>query len=119
MGNKSESQKIYLKTIFELEQTLEKVRSVDIAAALGYTKPSVSNMMKKLRLKGLVSDKESDGILLTEKGKEEVAKFSGRLEVIADFLMKLGAEHESARENAVRIERVLSEDIYQLINSNT
>lgn len=110
-----ESQKIYLRTIAELGQTLEKVRNVDIAAALGYTKPSVSNMIQKLRSTGLVSSESTTCISLTETGKKEAELFSERMDILKDFLLYLGADEKSACENAVHIEHVISDDVFQLI----
>ncbi|MBQ8881792.1 MAG: MarR family transcriptional regulator, partial [Clostridia bacterium] len=45
-----ESGEMYLETILELKNKLGNVRAIDIADALGYSKPSVSralNILKK------------------------------------------------------------------------
>lgn len=44
-----ESAENYLETILMLEQSKGRVRSIDIAVELGFSKPSVSVAMKQLR----------------------------------------------------------------------
>ena len=48
-----ESMENYLETIYVLEQKTGFVRSVDVATELGFSKPSISNAMKKLKADGL------------------------------------------------------------------
>ena len=52
--NYNESAEDYLEAILMLREQLGKVRSIDIVYKLGYSKPSISIAMKKLREKGLV-----------------------------------------------------------------
>ena len=49
-----ESAENYLEAILVLANSLGQVRSIDIANALKYTKPSVSYAMKRLRENGYV-----------------------------------------------------------------
>ena len=53
--NYNESSEDYLEAILMLREQLGKVRSIDIVYKLGYSKPSISIAMKKLREKGLIS----------------------------------------------------------------
>lgn len=49
----NESQEMYLETILRLGQKNGSVRSIDVAEALGYSKPSVSravSIMKKTNI---------------------------------------------------------------------
>ena len=49
-----ESAENYLETILILSKRLGKVRSIDIASELSYSKPSVSVAMKNLRTNGYI-----------------------------------------------------------------
>ena len=55
-----ESAEDYLEKILMLQEKLGKVRSIDIAHSMGYSKPSVSRAVKLL--------KEADYITVDEKG---------------------------------------------------
>ena len=61
-----ESAENYLETILMLEQSKGRVRSIDIAVELGFSKPSVSVAMKQLRENGYVEMTAGNFLLLTE-----------------------------------------------------
>ena len=65
-----ESAENYLETILMLEQSKGRVRSIDIAVELGFSKPSVSVAMKQLRENGYVEMTAGNFLLLTDKGRE-------------------------------------------------
>ncbi|MEG1594234.1 MAG: metal-dependent transcriptional regulator, partial [Oscillibacter sp.] len=50
-----ESAEDYLESILVLQKRLGQVRSIDIVNELGYSKPSVSIAMKKLRENGYIT----------------------------------------------------------------
>ena len=58
----------YLESILILQKRLGQVRSIDIVNELGYSKPSISIAMKKLRESGHVSMAEDGTLTLTESG---------------------------------------------------
>ena len=47
----TQSQEDYLETIYILKSQQENVRAIDVAAALGFSKPSVSHALKDLKEK--------------------------------------------------------------------
>ena len=57
-----ESAENYLETILSLKERLGMVRSIDIANELGFSKPSVSVAMKKLRESGYI-EVDADGYI--------------------------------------------------------
>ena len=65
-----ESAENYLETIYMLHRRTGAVRSVDIAAELGYSKPSVCVAMRNLREKGFILTNSDGSITLTDSGKE-------------------------------------------------
>lgn len=64
-----ESAENYLETILVLKERNGTVRSVDIAAEMGFSKPSVSVAMRNLREQDCITMGEDGLISLTEKGR--------------------------------------------------
>lgn len=113
MMNIHESAEDYLESIMMLREEKGYVRSVDIAARLSVTKPSVSFAMKKLRENGYILMDEENLITLTERGEEIAQRIFDRHRTITSFLVSLGVEPTIAREDACKMEHDLSEDSYE------
>ncbi len=110
-----ESGENYLETIFMLKKKNGFVRSIDIAHELSYTKASVSVAMKSLREAGFVTVDENGGIILTETGGEIALRMYERHELIADVLIALGVDEQTAYEDSCKIEHVISEKTFQKV----
>ena len=95
----------YLEAILTLQQKNGQVRSVDVAQELGYSKPSVSVAMKKLREQGYVQTDENGLLSLTEAGKQVAAGVYERHTTIKRTLMLLGVEEADAAEEACKLDR--------------
>ena len=105
----------YLETMLVMRERHGYIRSIDIAAELGVTKPSVSYATKRLRENGyIVMDKEGL-ITLTEKGLEIAERMYERHRLLAQFFMYLGVSEETAREDACKIEHDLSDETFMAI----
>ena len=65
-----ESAEDYLEAILILRNRRGAVRSIDIVNELGYSKPSVSIAMKKLRENGYISMAADGLITLSDSGME-------------------------------------------------
>lgn len=50
----TQSQEDYLETIYVLKSQQDNVRAIDVAAALGFSKPSVSHALKDLKEKEII-----------------------------------------------------------------
>ena len=111
----SESSEDYLETILLLSKKLPVVRSVDIAAELGYKKSSISVAMKKLRENGEITVTDAGFIYLTDEGLAHAESIYERHTFFTEFLTGLGVAPETAESDACRIEHVLSEESYQAI----
>lgn len=107
-----ESGEDYLEVILRLSRTRTTVRSVDIAAELGYSKPSVSVAMKHLREGGLVIMEADGNLLLTPEGKAIAEQVWERHSVITSLLTRLGVSPEVAHADACKIEHDLSEESF-------
>ncbi len=113
-----ESGEDYLEAILVLKNRLGLVRSIDIVNELGYSKPSVSVAMKKLRESGYIEMDESGHITLCEKGLDIAKKVNQRHEVLTDFLIHLGVSTEIARADACRLEHDLSDESFLKIKKH-
>ncbi|MBR6525796.1 MAG: metal-dependent transcriptional regulator [Clostridia bacterium] len=105
----------YLEMILMLTEKNGAVRSVDIAAGLQVSKPSVSVAMKNLRENGYIRMDKENYITLTEQGMEVASKVYRRHKILTRFLMQLGVEEEIAREDACKIEHQLSPQTFEAI----
>lgn len=110
--NLKESPEDYLETILILSDKSENVRSVDIAAHLGFSKPSVSVAMKKLRESSLISMDPYGKVSLTSEGRAIAEKVYERHQVISGLLMRIGVSRENALNDACRIEHVISDEAF-------
>jgi len=107
-----ESAENYLEAIFILKKRKGYVRSIDIATELGYSKPSVSRAMKLLRENSYVTVEADGAILLTEAGQTIAAQMYERHTFLSRFLLDLGLDEQTAKEDACRIEHVISEETF-------
>jgi len=113
-----ESAENYLETILMLKNKLGAVRSIDIANELGFSKPSVSVAMKKLRESGHINV-DSDGcISLTENGLTIAKSVYERHTHISSWLIALGVDEKTAAEDACRIEHVISQQTFEKIREH-
>lgn len=111
-----ESGENYLETIIILEQKNGTVRSIDIATALEYSKPSVSRAMGILKQAGYITMEKSGDIHLTAKGREIACRIYERHRLISDYLVgALGVPRKIADLDACRIEHIISQDSFEKI----
>lgn len=113
--NTPESKEMYLETIYLLHKRGARVKSVDVAAELGFSRPSVSNAVKKLNSMGLVYIGSGGELTLTEEGSKMAAATYDRHCVITDLLCMTGANRELAEENACRIEHIVSDEMFKIL----
>lgn len=107
-----ESPEDYLETILILSEENESVRSIDIATHLGFSKPSVSVAMKKLKENGFISMDPYGKVMLTDAGREIASKVYERHQVISGWLTSIGVSTETALNDACRIEHVISDESF-------
>lgn len=109
-----ESGENYLETVLRIMEKKGHVRSVDVAEALGVTKPSVSRAMSILRSEGYVVFADTGHIQFTEKGRAKAEAVYDRHRTISRFLMlSLGVGEELAAKDACRFEHDISEETFE------
>ena len=114
----NESMENYLETILILSKSLPVERSVDIAEDLGYKKSSISVAMKKLRENGDIEVTKEGYIYLTESGKAIANMIYERHVLMSNWLIALGVDEKTARDDACKIEHVLSKESFQAIKDH-
>jgi DtxR family Mn-dependent transcriptional regulator len=110
-----ESAEDYLESILVLQERRGQVRSIDIVNELGYSKPSVSIAMKKLRENGYISMDADGSITLNESGLAIAQRVYGRHKTISKLFVLLGVSPETASEDACKVEHDLSEETFHKI----
>lgn len=115
MGNLYESGEMYLETILKLSGIKKEIRSIDVVKEMGFSKPSVSVGMKKLRDGGYINMDKDGLITLTASGKEIATKIYERHQVLSTLLMSLGVSSKTALEDACRIEHDISDETFEAV----
>lgn len=110
-----ESPEDYLEAILVLSRELGNVRSIDVANHLGYSKPSISVAMKRLRENGYVTQDDNGYLILTGSGLSIALKIYERHLVLSQFLISIGVDEEIARKDACRMEHVISDESFEKI----
>ena len=118
MSNLYESGEMYLETILQLSEKNGNIRSIDIVHEMGFSKPSVSIGMKKLKDGGYITIDNDGYIFLTTSGKEIATKIYERHQVLSQLLMDLGVSPDTAVEDACKMEHDISEETFEAIKNH-
>ena len=110
-----ESAEDYLETILILGERNPYVRSIDIVNEMGFSKPSVSIAMKKLRENGYIAVDGEGNLTLLAPGREIAERIYGRHRLLTHFFMQLGVDEKTAAEDACKAEHILSEQTLEKI----
>ncbi|MDE6500899.1 MAG: metal-dependent transcriptional regulator [Ruminococcus sp.] len=107
----------YLETILILSKEQPDVHAIDICSYLGYSRPTVSIVLKKMKENGLVLVDGDNHITLTEKGRDVAEHIYDRHNVLSELFMLLGVSRDNAVEDACKIEHDLSDETYSVLKS--
>ncbi|MBQ7641678.1 MAG: metal-dependent transcriptional regulator [Acholeplasmatales bacterium] len=104
-----ESGENYLEAILMLSKEKDGVHAIDIVNDLGFSKPSVSIMLKKLKDEGYIEIDNNQHIHLLPEGLKIAEKILERHETLTEILTYLGVDPEIAEDDACKIEHDLSD----------
>lgn len=107
-----ESMEMYLEDIYVLSLELQTVRPVDLAKKMGFSKPTISEWMVKLRDQGYVEPENGTGLHLTAKGDEIARQVYGRHVLLCKLFEQMGVSPDTAEEDACRVEHYISEETF-------
>ena len=110
-----ESGEMYLETILILSEEGTPVRSIDISDRMGFSKPSVSRAMSRLKNDGYIETDRENRITLTEAGRAVAEKIYSRHRILTSFLVSLGVSEETASADACKIEHDISDETFEAI----
>ena len=113
-----ESAEDYLERILILQERNKEVRSIDIAHDMGFSKPSISVAMKKLKEAGLINIDKNGFITLTKEGHIIADKVYERHCVLTKVLTSIGVSEEQAEKDACKVEHVISEETFDAIKEH-
>lgn len=113
-----ESAENYLETILILSRTNPAVRSIDVVNELGFSKPSVSVAMKRLRENGYVNMDDRGFLTLTDAGREIAEGMYERHKFLSKFFMELGVPEDIAVNDACRIEHIISAETFEKLKAH-
>ena len=110
-----ESGEMYLETIFVLSKKSNYVRAIDVGEHMGYTKPSVSRALSRLKADGYVTADHDGYLNLTESGLQVARTIYERHLVLTEWLTRLGVDSQIAAQDACRIEHVISATSFEAL----
>lgn len=97
----------YLRVIYQIVKRKGYARVKDVAAELGVSPSSVTEMVRKLGSMGLVVYEKYGGITLTPRGEELARVIYERHEVFERFLRLIGVPEEVAARDSHILEHKL------------
>lgn len=112
MPASNESLEMYLENLHVLSLEKDVVRPVDLAHKMGFSKPTITEWVAKLREGGYVEPDAGLGLRLTQKGLDVAQKVYERHVVLCELLCMLGVSPETAEEDACRIEHYISDETF-------
>ncbi len=107
-----ESGEMYLESIYVLQQRNGRVRSLDVAEHMGFSKPSVSRAVAHLKAASYITVDKEGYITLTSEGMAIAEKIFERHTVISELLVRIGVSQKIAVDDACRIEHAISDETF-------
>lgn len=110
-----ESGEMYLETILILSTEKNTVRAIDVVEYMGFSKPSVSRALAKLKADKYILVNNDGHITLTESGKTIAKKIYERHTLLSKLLVRLGVDEKTAVADACKIEHDISDTTFEAI----
>ena len=104
----TETAEDYTEMIADLIRESGEARAVDLAKHFGVTGPTVNSIIRRLVRENLVISKPYRSIFLTEKGQILADYCKKRHEIVYNFLIKIGVNSETAKNDAEGLEHHVS-----------
>lgn len=112
-----ESAEMYLETILVLSKKGD-VRSIDIARAMNFSRPSVSVTVHNLEKEHYIKINENGTISLEPAGLEIAERIYERHTVLTELLISIGVSEQTASEDACKIEHDISVETFDCIKKS-
>lgn len=112
-AHRAERAEDYCEAIAELTRTVGEARVRDLAQFMGISHVSVSRTLGRLTKAGLVAQRQSRPVVLTDAGRALAAAAEARHASVLRFLVALGVSQEQAECDAEGIEHHVSAETIQ------
>ena len=117
MATLSRSRQDYLKALYALDRGDEPVPTSRLAAQLGVSAPSVTNMLARLAEERLVKHVPRCGARLTARGRREALEMVRRHRILETFLVRvLGLDWAEVHADAEVLEHHISDRVLDAID---
>ena len=113
----SESTEMYLETILVLHLRNGDVHATDIAKEMHFSKPTISQQMKRLVKAGYVSIDGNNHISLTDSGMKIATDIYARHNKLSEIFEYIGISKEQAVADACRIEHYISPETFEALKA--
>lgn len=107
----------YLETILILSKDQPNIHAIDICSYLGYSRPTVSIILKKMKDDGLVTVDDDNHITLTKTGKAVAEHIYERHKLLSELLIHIGVSKETALKDACKIEHDISDETFEALKN--
>lgn len=107
----------YLETILILSKDQPNLHAIDICSYLGYSRPTVSIILKKMKDDGLVTVDDDNHITLTETGKAVAEQIYERHKLLSELLIHIGVSKKTALKDACKIEHDISDETFEALKN--
>lgn len=112
------SREDYLRVMYEISEEKDSIRSNDIAERMQISRPSVSQMLKKMNGEDLTRTDPYSEVKLTRKGLARAKKMMRKHRIIEVFLKEiLDYDISKVHEEAHRLEHAFSDESIRRLNS--
>ena len=105
----------YLEAMLMIQESKGTIRSIDVAAQLNVTKPSVTYTTKRLKERGYIVMDDDNLISFTETGLAIATQTYHRHKMLTQFFMRLGVNEETAMDDACKVEHDLSKETFEAL----
>ena len=100
----------FLKAVFTLQQSGDRVSTNELAETLKKTQPTITDMAQRLMSAGLIDYQKYHGVTLTTAGQDIALKILRRHRLIELYLVReLGYELHEVHAEAERLEHAVSD----------
>lgn len=113
----SESTEMYLESILVIQKRKGEVRSIDIAHELNFSKPTISQQIKRLKSLEYINVNEHNIISLTDKGMEIASMIYERHNELSRIFRYIGIPEDVATEDACRVEHYISPETFEALKN--
>jgi len=116
--NLQESAEMYLETVLVLQKEKGNVRAIDIARRMQFSRPTVSQQIRRLAEDGYLELNANKHIFLTSKGRLIAEETYNRHNSLAEFFIWIGVSEQTAYEDACRIEHYISTETFDCLRQH-